>query len=341
MKNKVYIITNESFSVDINKNFCCDNIDLKSIPENFKEFSDVNIIGRLSEKARSKKIELKDIKLSRNIFSYLFELHKSFKEKNIKYLIISLSPYTFLASLLLKIFFKKHFIYLRSDGFEEYKAIIGKVGILFYYLIFRIGIVNSKLIACRKHLLKEKDGLIVSPSQLKKKWFENVTVPKLSEVKFLYVGRVRVEKGIFSLIDILRNTNFNLTIVTSEKDQKLNKNYDNVKIVSFENYNDAIIKFYDEHSIFILPSFTEAHPQVLDEALARCRPVIIFKDIEHVKRDREGVFVCNRDLKSLEKTVDYIKINYTKIQKKISNNKLPTQKNFINELKMFLFKDEY
>ena len=51
--------------------------------------------------------------------------------------------------------------------------------------------------------------------------------------------------------------------------------------------------------------------------------------------------ILHLNLKSLEKTVDYIKINYTKIQKKISNNKLPTQKNFINELKMFLFKDEY
>ena len=43
------------------------------------------------------------------------------------------------------------------------------------------------------------------------------------------------------------------------------------------------MKFYDDHNIFILPSFTEAHPQVLDEALSRFRPVIVFSEISHVK----------------------------------------------------------
>ena len=36
---------------------------------------------------------------------------------------------------------------------------------------------------------------------------------------------------------------------------------------------------YDAHNIFILPSFTEAHPKVVDESLARMRPVIIFEDV--------------------------------------------------------------
>ena len=75
------------------------------------------------------------------------------------------------------------------------------------------------------------------------------------------------------------------------------------------------MKFYDDHNIFILPSFTEAHPQVLDEALSRFRPVIVFSEISHVKRDREGVFVCKRDHKSLIDTIKYIIKNYKDIEK--------------------------
>ena len=40
----------------------------------------------------------------------------------------------------------------------------------------------------------------------------------------------------------------------------------------------------------ILPSFTEGHPQVVLESLARKRPVIIFRDIDHIIGDKEGIF---------------------------------------------------
>ena len=125
----------------------------------------------------------------------------------------------------------------------------------------------------------------MNPSQLNEKWFKEIKKINPFKIKLLYVGRMRVEKGIFSLLNLLKETSYSLTIVTSEKDIK-EYNYNNLELISFENYNDSIIKFYDDHNIFILPSFTEAHPQVLDEALARCRPVIVFSDINHVKRMR-------------------------------------------------------
>ena len=75
----------------------------------------------------------------------------------------------------------------------------------------------------------------------------------------------------------MKNTNLKLSIITSEKDIKMKSPSENINITSFENYEDSIIKFYDESNIFILPSFTEGHPQVLDEALVRHRPVIIFE----------------------------------------------------------------
>ncbi len=336
MQDRLYIITNESINLDKDNRFYCDNIDLKSIPEELNKFSKITIIARHSQKQRSKKINIDEIKISKNIVTYLIEIFKSLKNDRSKYLIISLSPYTLLASVFLKIFLKKHYIYLRSDGFREYKAILGFFGPYIYSFIFQVGVFKANLIACRKHLLRKKNGTIVNPSQLNEKWFKEIKTIAQNKNKLLYVGRMRVEKGIFSLLNILKDTKYLLTIVTSEKEVKLDEIYNNVNLMNFENNNDEIIDIYDDHSIFVLPSFTEAHPQVLDESLARCRPVIVFKDIEHVKRDREGVFVCERNLKSFEETINYINDNYDDIAGKIKNNKLPTKMSFISELKKIL-----
>ncbi len=338
MKNKIFIITNERIYRNENNECFCDNIDLKSIPEELNQFFDVNIIGRKSLKERSKRIDIKKINIFSNILTFLNEIIKCRKSENVKFLIISLSPYTFLASILFKFFSKEHIIYLRSDGYQEYKSILGPIGPVIYHLMFRVGIVKAKLIACRKHLLRNTQGIVVNPSQLNDKWFKDLKEINYSKTKLLYVGRVRVEKGIFSLLNLLRDSDFFLTIVTSEKKINLKDNFkqENFEIISFENYDDSIIKFYDNHSIFVLPSFTEAHPQVLDEALARCRPVIVFSEINHVKRDREGVFICDRDIKSLNHTINYINNNYENIVNKIKKNKLPTKKAFIQDLKKIL-----
>jgi len=336
MQDRLYIITNESICLGKDNMFYCDNIDLKSIPEELNKFSEVSIIARYSQKQRSKKIDISEINISKNIITYLIEIFKSLKYDRSKYLIISLSPYTFLASIFLKLFSKKHFIYLRSDGYKEYKAILGIFGPHIYNFIFKIGILKANLIACRKHLLRNKNGIIVNPSQLSDKWFKEIKTIDQNKSKLLYIGRIRVEKGIFSLLNILKDSEYSLTIVTSEKEIKFKEKYDNINLINFENNNDEIINIYDDHSIFILPSYTEAHPQVLDESLSRCRPVIVFKDIDHVKRDREGVFVCERNLKSLEETINYINENYGDITDKIKTNKLPTKMSFINELKKIL-----
>ena len=336
MKNKILIITNESIYIDKDRKFYCDNIDLKSIPEELNNFTEVVIIGRLSKIKRTKEIKIKNINVFNNIFSFLYFISKNCKYTDCKYFIISLSPYTFLTCVLLKFFSRKHFIYLRSDGYEEYKTILGNFGKFIYHLMFKISALKAQLIACRKHLLRNKKGTIVNPSQLNDTWFKDQKDKNLKNIKLLYVGRVRIEKGIFSLINLIKNSNLPLTIVTSEANVKIKNKSDNINVISFKNYDDAIIKFYDEHNIFILPSYTEAHPQVLDESLARLRPVVIFKEIEHVKRNREGVFVCDRNYKSLENTINYINNNYENIVYRIKKNDLPTKKNFINELKKII-----
>ena len=65
------------------------------------------------------------------------------------------------------------------------------------------------------------------------------------------------------------------------------------------------------------------------EALSRLRPVIIFKDIEHVVGDKKGIFIAERNSASFLKVITHIKENYRNIQKEIKENKLPTKKQFL------------
>ena len=101
MKKKLFIFSNESIYVHENK-FYCDNLDLKSTPEGLNKKFEVNLLGRKSFKKRSHEIKIKKTKVFNNIFSYLSEVKKASKIENSKFLIISISPYTFLVSLFFK-----------------------------------------------------------------------------------------------------------------------------------------------------------------------------------------------------------------------------------------------
>ena len=92
------------------------------------------------------------------------------------------------------------------------------------------------------------------------------------------------------------NENVEFTIVASKKDHNKIKTQKNIYLLEALT-EKSLVEAYDKNNILILPSFTEGHPQVLDEALSRLKPVIVFNEISHVKRDREGVFVCERNIK--------------------------------------------
>ncbi len=171
----------------------------------------------------------------------------------------------------------------------------------------------SSLVSCRKYILKGKSGEIVSPSQLSPNWLANIKEPNLDKIKLLYVGRIRKEKGIFSLLELIKKIKIELTltIVGAEKgfNNSISENNINFLII-VESNEEKLIEYYDNHNIFILPSFTEGHPMALLESLARLRPVIIFKDIEHVIEDKKGIFVAERNSESLLEKIEFIKKNY-------------------------------
>ena len=119
-----------------NENFFCDNIDIKSTPEGLNKKFEVHLFGRKSNKKRAHEIKLKKIKIFSNIFSYLYEVIKSSEIENTKYLVISITPYTLLICIFLKLFGKTPIVYLRSDGYGEYKAIFGNFGKIIYHFMF-------------------------------------------------------------------------------------------------------------------------------------------------------------------------------------------------------------
>ena len=337
MENQLVIINNEKICFKDNY-FYCDNVDMKSLPEGLNNNFKVSMILRKSETVRSHKINLNRIILSSNIISFLINIFKTFKKKNTKYLLISITPYTFFSYFLLFIFRKKVFLYLRSDGYEEYKAIFGFFGPFIYHIMYIFVTFKTQIIVCQKKIVNKKNADLVFPSQLDANWLRDTKSPLLDKPRLLYVGRIKVEKGIFSLIEILKQVDidFELSIVGKPK----GINIDNkIKYYGYENNPEQLKKIYDNHNIFILPSFTEGHPQALDESLTRQRPAIVFQEINHVIQSRSGVFISKRESSSLIETINLIMSNYENIYNSIKKNKLPTKEKFIEQMTDILNKN--
>jgi len=328
------IIDNERISKKDN-NFYCDNFEAK-ISEDLNKIFNVTVIARKSKITRARQINLQKIEIASNIFSYLFNIFKTFNKNGTNYLIIAINPYTFFSYLFLFFFRKKIFVYLRSDGHEEYKAILGFIGPIIYNLMFRIVTFKSNIITCQKRLFTKRKSDIVFPSELSSLWLNNKLKPMLDKPRLLYVGRIKVEKGIFSLLKIFDEIKVDVHLSIVGRTENIKTRNKKINIIGHKYDPTELIKIYDDHNIIILPSFTEAHPKVIDESLARIRPVIIFEEIQHVIQNRKGIFVSKRNVKSLLEKIHFIMKNYQNIQESILENKLPTKQEFISQMNNIL-----
>jgi len=323
---KIYLVSNDK--IWFSKKRYTSNNDLNNIITCLTKNYDINLICRKSFKKFN-------FKLDEN-FKH-FKFHKIL-EKKINILLISITPYNFFVLFYLSIIKKvdiKGFVYLRSDGFLEYKYRYGLLGYFFYYLMFYFITKKLKIISCSNNFTKVQSDIIVHPSELNSIWFDRKNSKKQYHTDFLYVGRFKKDKGSFYLVKIFKDIlkNYSLTIVGNDKklisEKYIAKNIDYKDSVS---NIDELIKVYDSTKIFILPSFIEGFPKVISESLARLRPVIIFEDIKYVTHGRKGIFVCKRNDDSLRKTITYIFNNYKDIQKKIKKNYFFTKDNFKKEL---------
>ena len=251
MLNKLVIINNEKVFSEKNL-FYCDNIEMKSLPEGLGKNFDISMILRKSKIQRSHQIKVNKINLSSNIFNFLLNIYKTFKNKETNYLLISITPYTFLAHFILLIFKRKIFLYLRSNGHEEYKAIFGFIGPLLYHLMYIFVTFRSKIIVCQNKITNKKKVDLVYPSQLDKSWLINTTTAPMDKPRLLYVGRIKVEKGIFSLVKILNemDDDVELSILGKPVNEKIKSK--KVNYLGYEKNSDLLKKTYDNHNYHYL-----------------------------------------------------------------------------------------
>ena len=329
---KDLVIINNEKIFEENKTFYCTNLDLKILPEELNEYYRVQYIVRNSSKKGDLKINLKNIKVASNIFKFIYFILKTFKNSNVSYLLISITPYTFFSFLFLFLFKKRVFLYLWSSGHEEYKHILGSWFVWIYHIMYVIMTSNSKVIVCHERLYDKKKSHLVRISRLDDRWLKDRKDAPLDRIRLLYVGRMSPEKGIFDFLKMFNQIKFDVhfSIVGNPENKNiLNKS---IKLFGYIADLQSLIDIYDEHNIMILPSYTEATPYVVDESLSRKRPVIIFEDIDYIVRDKKGIFVTKRDIDSFLKTTKYIMENYLEIQKNMEKNILPTKKDMIKQI---------
>jgi len=332
MPNRDLIIINNERIFKENDSFFCENLDLKVVPEGLNDYHQVQYIVRSSNKKGGQKINLKQIKVAPNIFKFIYYVFKTFKIPKAKYLLISITPYTFFAFLILFLFRRKIFVYLFSSGHEEYKHILGRWFVWLYHVMYTIVTSSAEVIVCHERLFNKKKSHIVYISRLDEKWLKNQKEALLDKIRLLYVGRLSPEKGIFDFLKMFDQIKFDaqFSIVGEAKDKNiLNKK---INLLGYIADPQSLIDIYDKHNIMILPSYTEATPYVVDESLSRKRPVIIFDDISYIIRDKIGIFISKRDIDSFSKTTKYIMDNYSEIQKNMEKNVLPTKKSMIKQI---------
>jgi glycosyltransferase involved in cell wall biosynthesis len=246
--------------------------------------------------------------------------------------LISITPYTFFSFLLLFLFRKKIFIYLFSSGHEEYKYVLGGWAVWIYHFMYKIVTGNSKVIVCHERLYDKNKSQLVYISRLDDEWLTNHKEVLLDKIRFLYVGRMSPEKGIFDFIRMFEKIELRAEFSIVGNSENYNISNKNINFLGYVADPKSLINIYDEHNITVLPSFTEATPYVVDESLARKRPVIIFEDIDYIIRNKKGIFVSKREINSFTEKAKYIMNNYKEIQKNMEQNVLPTKKSMIKQI---------
>ena len=323
---KYIVISNDKINISNNKFYSNFNDTINIISAIQKKFK-IYLYSRSSESKNNFYFKIKN-KIDRiNLFSL-------FKIKKVKIFMISITVRNFFF-LLISCFVLKDingYVFLRSNGHKEYQAKIGKIGFFVYNVMFSYVVKKLNVISVSKNITKKIKSKYVFPSELDSDWLKNRKKANIKIPLLLYFGRFKKEKGIYSLIEIANSLDSKFKLTMAGDSKKISSNNHSVNFLSEISSKKKIIDLYDRHNIFVLPSYTEGSPKVILESLARFRPVIVFRDIKHVKSNFYGIYVCDRNVKSFKNIIKYILKNYKKIQSNMKKNDLNTKKVFQNNL---------
>ena len=185
--------------------------------------------------------------------------------------------YQFLSLLISFLLKKDYAIYLR-----------GEIKLNFY--LTRLLLKNAKFLVSNNSIAKDKMNFYNNNSfQIMSYINLGNRIPKISLVQkkiktvktinLLFVGRVEKAKGVFELIDackmlIRKKIDFKIDIIGGgesfkliENDIKKNKLEKSINLVGQLTSRSEIVEYYKNFDIFILPSYTEGFPRVLDTAM--------------------------------------------------------------------------
>lgn len=140
-------------------------------------------------------------------------------------------------------------------------------------------------------------------SYLKKKDFD------CNKIKLLFFGRIHYKKGINLILEALKeltdyNRNYSLTIVGPSDEAYLKKIHNLINSLNLNSYVSILepvfddmqkINIFNNHDIFLLPSYEEADSIALKEALACGVPAVISKQcrLNDVEDYHCGVIIEN------------------------------------------------
>lgn len=139
--------------------------------------------------------------------------------------------------------------------------------------------------------------------------------PNHSPLRYIYVGRLIDVKNISMLVDVFNKNGKPLTIVgTGVLDKELKrKAKNNITFTGFID-NARLGEIYQNHDVFILPSYYEPWGLVVEEALYWGLPVIVSDRVgsseDMVKDLHSGLIFNNNDCEDLQRCIDSMETDY-------------------------------
>lgn len=173
-----------------------------------------------------------------------------------------------------------------------------------------------------KHKIKVKDVKILGGIGVDLEKFKP-TPPSLDPIRFLFIGRLLAEKGIFEFLkaaEIVKQQHpevefIVLGAIDKDNPSSLSQNdldyYKQANIITHPGHVDNVQAWIEKSSVFVLPSYREGVPCSTQEAMA-CGRAVITTDVpgcrETVISQKNGFKINPEDYKELlEKTIFFIK----------------------------------
>lgn len=184
----------------------------------------------------------------------------------------------------------------------------------------------------KRHMEKrfsKKLNIQVIPNAIKQ---VPITKDSVKRNSILYVGRLSWEKGVDRLINAFSlmkyNENWHIDLVGNGPQTAqlvdLVKHLGLEKKVTFHGLQKEIDRFYNESSIFVLPSHIEGFPNALCEAMSVGLPVLCFDSIPYesiIEIGKNGLVAKADDIEDLARKLDELVKDPERRKTMAENNK--------------------